>query len=471
VKALGENIAKEHPGMAIRLYSRYPFPHRASTERYDAFEQQALAALEKNPTEPVVAMEEVQGRRSVRYAVADTMRDACVACHNTHPESPKRDWKTGDTRGVVSVTVPIDAVRSQIALGVGLASWTIAGGGVLIALFAYYAARRIGRASANVSAVAHGAVATGDLTVRADQSRADEIGRVAESLNQLLQTQQELISKMRAESDALSSASDHLSMAAEEADQASRVQSEATTGTAAAVEQMAVSISTVSEAAESVVQLARESLHETDRGKDTLSALTGEMQGIDAAVRDITNAVGQFVQHTGSITSMTQQVTDVAEQTNLLALNAAIEAARAGEQGRGFAVVADEVRKLAEKSAVTAKQIDEVTATLNRESEVVAQALAKGAQSLESGQAHVKRVVDALNDARQAVTRAVSGVEGICASVKEQTAASNDIARNVEQIAQMTEKSGASTARSKLAAQDLKSMSTQLKTLVQRFRV
>jgi methyl-accepting chemotaxis protein len=120
---------------------------------------------------------------------------------------------------------------------------------------------------------------------------------------------------------------------------------------------------------------------------------------------------------------------------------------------------------------VTAKQIDGVTATLNRQSEVVAQALAKGAQSLESGQAHVKRVIAVLNDARQAVTRAVSGVEGICSSVKEQTAAGNDIARNIEQIAQMTEKNGATTARSKMAAQDLKSMSAQLKALVQRFRV
>jgi methyl-accepting chemotaxis protein len=91
VKALGENIAKERPGMAIRLYSRYPFPHRAATERYDAFEQQALATLEKDPKTPGIAVEEVNGRRSMRYAVADTMRAACVACHNTHPESPKRD--------------------------------------------------------------------------------------------------------------------------------------------------------------------------------------------------------------------------------------------------------------------------------------------------------------------------------------------------------------------------------------------
>jgi methyl-accepting chemotaxis protein len=80
-------------------------------------------------------------------------------------------------------------------------------------------------------------------------------------------------------------------------------------------------------------------------------------------------------------------------------------------------------------------------------------------------------VVEALSDAKQAVVRAVSGVEGICSAVKEQTAASNDIARNVEQIAQMTEKNSTSTAQSRLAAQNLKSMSAQLRTLVQRFRV
>ena len=98
------------------------------------------------------------------------------------------------------------------------------------------------------------------------------------------------------------------------------------------------------------------------------------------------------------------------------------------------------MRKLAEKSGLTAKQIDGVTGTLTRHSEAVAEALAKGARSLESGQEPVKRVAEVLTDAREAVLRAVSGVQGICDTVKEQTSASNEITRNVEQIAQMTQK-------------------------------
>jgi hypothetical protein len=115
VKALGESVAKEYPGTDVRLLSNHPFPNRAGAPKLDGFQSQALAALEKAPKEPVHRVEDVNGRLSVRYAVADVMKEGCVACHNSHPQSPKKDWKVGDVRGIVEVVVPVDEVDGPSA--------------------------------------------------------------------------------------------------------------------------------------------------------------------------------------------------------------------------------------------------------------------------------------------------------------------------------------------------------------------
>src|SRR5437867_6053553 len=115
VKALGESVAKEYPGTNVRLLSRYPFPHRAADSKLDAFQSQALAALEKDPKTPVHSVEDINGRLSVRYAVADVMKEGCVACDNSHPQPPKKDWQVGDVRGLVEVVVPVDQVDRSIS--------------------------------------------------------------------------------------------------------------------------------------------------------------------------------------------------------------------------------------------------------------------------------------------------------------------------------------------------------------------
>jgi hypothetical protein len=104
---LGAKFAEDIPGATIRLYSNYPFPHRAD-QKYDTFEQEALKQVTAYPDKSFVRMEEREGRLVVRLANADPMRKACVNCHNTHPESPKTNWKVGDVRGVLEVTLPVD---------------------------------------------------------------------------------------------------------------------------------------------------------------------------------------------------------------------------------------------------------------------------------------------------------------------------------------------------------------------------
>lgn len=113
VKQLGERINKNRRGADVRLYSDYPFPWRAGSGPADDFERNALAALRNNPDQPYYRFEEMDGIPVLRYAVADRMKPACVDCHNSHPSSPKKDWKVGDVRGVLEIIRPLDERVAQ----------------------------------------------------------------------------------------------------------------------------------------------------------------------------------------------------------------------------------------------------------------------------------------------------------------------------------------------------------------------
>ena len=135
---LGRKIKKENPGTAIRLYSRYPFPHRKGTEVYDQFEKDALRALENNSKTPFYRKEIINGRLSMRYAIADVMRPACINCHNSHPETPKDDWKVGDVRGVVEIITPIDQVNIGLLNGTMILLGCAAIGLLFVAWFSIF---------------------------------------------------------------------------------------------------------------------------------------------------------------------------------------------------------------------------------------------------------------------------------------------------------------------------------------------
>jgi methyl-accepting chemotaxis protein len=209
----------------------------------------------------------------------------------------------------------------------------------------------------------------------------------------------------------------------------------------------------------------------TKNSNESLNRLQKEVGRVENAVKEIAATVDEFVRSSKSITGLTKKVKDMADQTNLLALNAAIEAARAGEHGRGFAVVADEVRKLAEQSGTAASEIDAVTSSLDAKADEVEKSIELGLTSLASSQERVTQVVSVLADATNAVERASEGVSEITSSVREQTAASNDIARNVESIAQMAEQNSAAVQEASSAAGHLEGLSATLKTLVGQFRV
>ncbi|MCB1959617.1 MAG: methyl-accepting chemotaxis protein [Rhodocyclaceae bacterium] len=404
VKSLGESIARDHEGMQVRLFSRFPFPHRAKTERYDDFEKAALDALDKDPKMRFSRVETINGRLSLRYAVGDFMAEGCVGCHNSHPETPKNDWKVGDLR-----------VRAPEGIG--------------------------------------------------------ELARVSTSFNHLLDSLNEIIRGVRGNAEAVDGAALQLSTAAEKVRTASSTQVDAAAETAAAMQEMSVSVSTVADHAGHVTGLARENLAQSTQGEKTLRELSAELARTEKAVHAIAESVTEFVARTRSIEHMTGQVTEIAEQTNLLALNAAIEAARAGEQGRGFAVVADEVRKLAEKSATAAREIDQVTASLAEQSKSVETAVTQGTVALDAGKTHLEDMNGIMTAAGDSATRAAQGMAEISSSVKEQTSVSQSIAQHVEQIARATDENAVAVGHTAEAAESLRTLSNALKASVDRFQV
>jgi methyl-accepting chemotaxis protein len=240
---------------------------------------------------------------------------------------------------------------------------------------------------------------------------------------------------------------------------------------AAEVEQLSTSIASVAESAEHVRSQSANSLEHTRRGGDSLSQLVREIGQIQQIVERIAASVDDYVASANTIGSLTSEVKDIADQTNLLALNAAIEAARAGEQGRGFAVVADEVRKLAEKSARSANEIDSVTGALGHKSESLLDTVRNGIDALKTSQAALGEVSAVLNSSMGSVSEAHQGVDEITSSVREQKAASQDIAANLENIVRAAEEGNAVIGQTEAAARDFDAIAGDLRSAVSRFKV
>lgn len=311
----------------------------------------------------------------------------------------------------------------------------------------------------------------GDLSRRIKLQGNDEVAQAAGAFNHFIEGIASIIRQVNDNANTLSTTATHLSASAVGIANSSQAQSAAAATTATAVEGMTVSINSVADNTQDVRKLSEQSLHKAEQGNQNVAVMITEIQRVQDAVKLIAGSVSEFVESTRAIAGMTQQVKDIADQTNLLALNAAIEAARAGEQGRGFAVVADEVRKLAEKSAQSANEIDQVTSGLSQKSNHVEASVQTGLRSLQATQEQVDRVSSALREAGDAVTQASHGVNDIATAMSEQSNASKEIARNVEQIAKMSEANFAAVSSSNKDIAHLDELAKALQQVVSRFKV
>jgi methyl-accepting chemotaxis protein len=218
-------------------------------------------------------------------------------------------------------------------------------------------------------------------------------------------------------------------------------------------------------------KLAIEAASVSNSNSVAVMKIAASLEGLSGDTLQTSENVKNLTERAAQIGSIVQLIKEIADQTNLLALNAAIEAARAGEQGRGFAVVADEVRKLAEKSGQSASEIESVTASLGQQSGQVERAIEKGQKSLAVSQENLNKVSAMLTTSSTSVAKASAGVSQITDSIREQTSATEQIARKVEAIAQMSEANHVAIEQSMHTARAMQGVATQLRQAVDQFKV
>jgi len=338
-----------------------------------------------------------------------------------------------------------------------------------IALFWYQLSARVARPAQQLVRDLQ-RLAGGDFTEPVKSRTHDELGQVAASAEKLRADLCRVIVDTKDAAHKTASAANQLSSTVQEVSQAAERSSEAAATTAAAIEELAVSVSVVSSSSADVKKLAQESMGRSQESRHSLDDLVSRIGQVRTATDRISTSVTAFIADTRSIISMTEQVKGLATQTNLLALNAAIEAARAGEQGRGFAVVADEVRGLAEKSSKTADDIARLTQELGSQSETVEQAVADGLASLTESETHIGSLKSGFTEAERLISQSTSGVDEMAAAVAEQSAASEHIAKNMESVAQMSEESHASVQQAASAAQMLNELAVSMMKSCSLFR-
>lgn len=397
-------------------------------------------------------------------ASSDYLGKDCLVCHQASP---------GEVLGAVSMRITLDRVNASVSefRNKSIAFALIAS--LPLLLFIYFFIRRfvstpLAHLSANLDEIARG---EGDLRRRIPVERGDEIGRTAETFNNMLGTIAGLVRNVDQSASEVTGSAGALARNAAELERYALRQNEQSDRVLGAVGGLTESTGHIAESTEIVRARSRDSLKRSEEGRQSLNQLIGQVEQVESAVRHMAEAVQAFAASTQKITGMTGEVRDIAEQTNLLALNAAIEAARAGEQGRGFAVVADEVRKLAEKSACSAGEIDAVTAEIVQRSESVRKAISLGLEHLDSSRAAAKHVSEVLESANQSVAEVGEGLDRIAGSTEQQRCASRDANASIESIVAMAHDNARIIEETVSAARSLETLANRLQELVRRFKV
>ncbi len=529
VKALGDEIRKAFPGTSVRLYSRFPFPHRAATEKYDGFETDALTALERNPETPFHRLEDVNGRLSIRYAVADMMRAACVECHNTHPESPKKDWREGDMRGVVEVIVPVEEAETGLLAGTRNMGLVIGGGLALLTLVLLKFFRRSVMKPINALMAATDRVEKGDLRARAEVFSQDELGSMTITFNAMLDHTEDLIETREQERDALQTSimrlmnevadvaqGDLTTEAAVTADatgaiadafnymiaelrriiaqvqeaalqvntsvgeiqttterlaQGSQLQSEQIVATTTAISEMSDSIQQVSESAMISASISSQALRNAQQGADAVERTVGGMGRIQEQVRQTAETIGRLGERSKEISEIAQLIGSIARRTSVLALNSSIQAALAGEAGTGFAAVSQEIEQLAVRSDEAAKQVGALIKAIQTETKQAVAAMETTVREVAKGSKIADEAGQALQEIQSVSNHLAEVVQSISLAATQQAQSSEALTRSMIGISAITREAADNTAQVATSIGSLTAMADSLRESVSRFKI
>jgi methyl-accepting chemotaxis protein len=315
-------------------------------------------------------------------------------------------------------------------------------------------------------------IAAGDLRGEPLVVRSrDEIGQAMQAANEMSQSLTAMISEVGTSAREVAGAATEIAASSEEMAQGMQEQTRQTTEVSSAIEQMSQTVVEVAQKSASAANTATEAGQQAENGGKVVQQTITGMEAIKQVVDESSTAIGQLGKRGEQIGAIIEVINDIADQTNLLALNAAIEAARAGEHGRGFAVVADEVRKLADRTTKATEEIAGSIQAIQTETSAAVEKMNVGTQRVAEG----AQLADQAGEALMAIvtgSREVAGmIQSIAAGSEEQSAAAEQIARNVESINAVSQQAAEGASQAAAAAAQLSAKSEQLQQLVGQFKL
>ncbi|MDQ7989531.1 MAG: methyl-accepting chemotaxis protein [Candidatus Dactylopiibacterium sp.] len=394
-------------------------------------------------------------RRTDWVTKANALRDRtdALATHvldTAHAEGQRSTAQARQARTLVWATLAV-----TILVAVAFSWW-----------FSGYVSNALGALVRVAQRIAHG-----ELHLRVEARARDEVGRLLGTMDDMRAALHRTVSQMRDQAQSVSHASSELAEAARQTELSSSTQSEAASAIAANIEELTVSIAHVSQGTDEASQLASATDTQARVSTERLDEAVREMVQVAQTVREASQRIEVLETEAGRISGIVTVIKEIAAQTNLLALNAAIEAARAGEQGRGFAVVADEVRKLAERTTASTAEITEMISTIQRSTREAVEGIESGVESVGSGERLISDAGQAVGEIRTLAHQVADLVARIAEGMREQSAASTDVANRVEQIAVHAEELNSSTSQTGTAARRLQDIAGDMLGSVSHFRL
>jgi methyl-accepting chemotaxis protein len=462
VREMGEEASRT--GLySARLVSQNPM-NPANTPK-DNFENEAIRAIMSGASN-YSRRDDVNGVQTFRRAVADKASStACLSCHTNN--------QVGDTLGMLSLSLPMSEAVALSNRSMWQTGGLMAGIVVIVMVVTYFLLRNIVlKPLAKMSDISRDiAKGEGDLTKRVPCEGNDEIACMGGYFNEFIEKLQHMIKKVAHVTDKVASASVELSATAEEISKGTDTLTSRASQTAAAVEEMNATVGQVAQNSGKAASLAQDTVKTAQDGGTVVSSTISGMQQLSEAVSNSATIISDLGKSSDQIGEIVRTIEDIADQTNLLALNAAIEAARAGEQGRGFAVVADEVRKLAERTTKATKEIGDMIRQIQHDTRGAVDSMQQGTQKVTAGVDLVNKTGEALSQIVRMVSESADMIRQIAVASEEQSVATQQIASDIENVAKVTKESSSGAHESAKASQDLSQLAVELQGIVGGFKI